>query len=292
LFNQFRGIPSEAEQLSSYRHIAESAGRHGVRIRTFDFSEDDVGGHPSKYKNPALGLRAIRLSLSQEEQFRIQLRALLQAAYRQNLDIIVPMVSDLSEVRRTKEILKEERENLIGDGLHVGNPRIGAMIEVPAAVFSINDIVEEVEFICLGTNDLVQYILAVDRDNESVAKWFNTLNPAVIKAIKLAVSAAEGRGIPCIVCGEMAGSPFYVPLLVGLGATELSMNAGSISRVRRIVEGIAYEEALELASAVEKCRTADEAETVVFENIDHRWAHLFGDEDTRYTADRSRLDGI
>lgn len=280
IFNQFRGVPTESEQIDAYRRIAQSAGEHGVRIRTFDFGVGDVtDSGVSKSKNPALGLRAIRLSLERENQFRVQLRALLQAAYKTKIDIILPMVSDIDEIRRSKMILAEESANLTGGGTDIGTPRVGVMIEVPSAVFLIREILDESDVLCLGTNDLVQYILAVDRDDESVARWFNTLNPAVIRAIKTVIEAANEKGSSCVVCGEMAGSPFYVPVLIGLGAVELSMNANSISRVRTLISGITFEETLALIREIEGCRTTGEVELVVHENIRKHWAHLFTDID-------------
>ncbi|HLM60421.1 MAG TPA: putative PEP-binding protein, partial [Pyrinomonadaceae bacterium] len=144
-----------------------------------------------------------------------------------------------------------------------------------AAVFAIDEIVEEVDFICLGTNDLVQYFLAVDRDNESVADWFQTLHPAILRALKTVMAAAEKRGIPVIVCGEMAGSPVYIPILLGLGATEMSMNVNSIERVSKIISNIAFEETRELVGNLESCRTAAEIENSVTDFYQKKWSHLF-----------------
>ena len=276
LFNQYKGFPSENEQIKVYRKIAGLVGEEGVRIRTFDLSAEQFAeGNKEKEKNPALGMRAIRLSLSHKKQFRAQLRAILQASYKNKIDVILPMISDVSEIMQTRKILKSEKENLIKKGVDVGNPRIGAMIEVPSAVFTIDEIAAEVDFLCLGTNDLVQYLLAVDRDNETVSEWFQTLHPAVLRAIKIVLEAAENRGIPAIICGEMAGSPFYAPILIGLGAKELSMNVNSMLRVRKVITGIAFEEARELVKRIKNCRTAREIETLVHQNIRDKWAHLF-----------------
>ncbi len=279
LFNQFKGFPSELEQIRAYKNIAGLAGEHGVRIRTFDLSVEllvDQSGE--KEQNPALGLRAIRLSMKRKQQFRIQLRALLQASFEDRIDIVLPMVSDISEIRETKRILEQERKYLTKRKIKYGNPRLGAMIEVPASVFIVDEIARETDFLCLGTNDLVQYLLAVDRDNESVAEWFRTLHPAVLKAIKTVLKAGERSGIPVIVCGEMAGSFYYVPILIGLGATELSMNVNSIPRVRKIVAGIAAEEAREIVRLLEKCPTSDEIENLVRERFLQKWSHLYSEK--------------
>ncbi len=276
LFNQFKGFPSENEQINAYRKIAALVGDDGVKIRTFDLSiEQLVEESEEKEKNPALGLRAIRLSIKRKKQFRTQIRALLQAANDNKIDIILPMISDVSEIRYAKKILQQERELLKRRKINFGNPRLGAMIEVPASVFIIDEIAREVEFLCLGTNDLVQYLLAVDRDNELVADWFRTLHPAVIRAVKTVLQAGEKNDIPVTICGEMAGSHFYVPILIGLGATELSMNVNSMPRVRKIINGIAAEEAREIIKKLENCATSDEIEAAVHTAFLEKWTHLF-----------------
>ena len=279
LFNQFKGFPSEQEQIKAYRKIAEMVGDEGIRIRTFDLSVEQLTVETEeKEKNPALGLRAIRLGLTHRRQFRTQLRAILQASFETRIDIVLPMISDVSEILETKKIIESEKVYLREKGIKFGNPKIGAMIEVPSAVMTVEEIASEVEFLCLGTNDLVQYLLAVDRDNEAVADWFKTLHPAVIRSIRKVVETAENMGIPAIVCGEMAGSPYYAPILIGLGATELSMNVNSILRVRKIIQGIAFEEAREIVKEAEKYRTAQEIEQVVFQKLREKWTHLFPEE--------------
>lgn len=276
LFNQFRGFPTENEQVEAYRNIAALTGNDGVRIRTFDLSVDQLSGQTDgKEKNPALGLRAIRLSMDYRKQFRTQIRSLLRASVENNLSIVLPMISDLSEVIQTKKLIEHEKENLRRRGIAFGDPSVGAMIEVPSSVWIVNEIVKEVDFLCLGTNDLVQYMLAVDRDNESVADWFRTLHPAVIRAVRTVIKAAEEASIPAVVCGEMAGSAYYAPVLIGLGATELSMNLNSIPRVRQIISGIAFEEAADIAGRIEACSTADEAERLLSESVENKWVHLF-----------------
>lgn len=276
LFNQYKGFPTEAEQIEAYRQIAEMAGDDGVRIRTFDLSIDQLTGeNEDKEKNPALGLRAIRMSLTHKKQFRTQIRALLQASFERRIDIVLPMISDVSEIVETKKIIESEKAALRKRKTNFGDPRLSAMIEIPSAVLIAGEIGSEVDFLSLGTNDLVQYLLAVDRDNESVADWFRTLHPAVVKAIKHVVVAAEACGIPLIVCGEMAGSPFYAPILVGLGVTEMSMNVNSVPQVRKVICGVAYEETLELIRGIEACRTADEIDRIVYQNSQEKWGHLF-----------------
>lgn len=276
LFNRFRGFPSENEQFAAYQTIAKATGDKGVKIRTFDLgAEQLLDQNAAKEKNPALGLRAVRLGLTYKKLLRTQLRAILRASFEHRIDIVVPMVSGVSEVLAVKQLLEHEREQLKAKSKNVGEPRVGAMIEVPSAVLMVKELLEETDFLCLGTNDLIQYLLAVDRDNESVAGWFRTLHPAVLRAIKSVLDAGNKAGKPVIVCGEMAGSPYYVPVLIGLGAKELSMNVHSISKVRRIVAGIALEETSKLTKSIEYCRTVEETEEIVNDHIRKNWAHLF-----------------
>ncbi|MEO6589608.1 MAG: phosphoenolpyruvate--protein phosphotransferase [Pyrinomonadaceae bacterium] len=280
LFNQNKGFPQEKEQVESYRKIAEMVGDGGVKIRTFDLSIDQLAfENVEKEKNPALGLRAVRLSLTYERQFRTQLRALLRASHGQQLDIVLPMISDVSEIHRVKKILAEESEKLAKRKIRFGQPKIGAMIEVPAAVFSVEEIIKEVDFVNLGTNDLVQYLLAVDRDNELVSDWFRTLHPAVLRAVKMVIEAGGKYEKPVIVCGEMAGSPVYAAILIGLGATELSMNLNSVLRVRKIISQIAFEESKAIVKELEKCSTSAEIEEKVKKSFLQKWAHLFSEYD-------------
>lgn len=276
LFNQHQGLPTEKQQYEAYRKIAELSGGDGVKIRTFDLSLEQLfEDSDQKEKNPALGLRAVRLCFSHEKIFRTQIRALLRASYETNLDILLPMISDISEIHEVKNAIEHEKESLAKRKIKFGNPKLGAMIEVPSAIMMIDEIAREVDFMSIGTNDLVQYLLGVDRDNELVADWFRTLHPAVLKAIKKVVEASEKHSIPMIICGEMAGSPVYAAILVGLGAKELSMNVVSMPRVRQVITNIAFEEAQEVVKSVEKCLTADEVEKVVRESLSAKWTHLF-----------------
>lgn len=276
LFNQYKGFPSEVEQINAYGKIAALVGADGVRIRTFDLSVEQLADEtPEREKNPALGLRGVRLGFAHPKEFRTQIRALLQSSVENNIHIVLPMISDVAEIAAAKTIIKRQKIALQKKRIKTGDLRLGAMIEVPSAVLTIEEIAAEVDFLCLGTNDLVQYLLAVDRDNETVADWFRTLHPAVLRAVKTVLRAAERRGIPVTICGEMAGSPVYVPVLLGLGAIELSMNLNSIPRVSRIVAGIALEEARELVADLETCRTADAVEAAVTDFYRHKWSHLF-----------------
>lgn len=279
LFNQNRGFPSENEQYENYAQIADRAGKHGVKIRTFDLSADQlVNRNYRKEKNPALGLRGIRLGFRFETELRSQIRALLRASHERNIEIVLPMISEVSEITKVREIIAQESENLRALQIDAGTPKVGAMIEVPSAVLVIDSIVEEADFISIGTNDLVQYLLAVDRDNEEVADWFRTLHPAVLRSIKIVLDSARKGGTPAIVCGEMAGSPLYAVILLGIGANELSMNIGSIDRVATVISSIAYEEAQSVVKKLLECKTSDAIEEKVRELFTSHWEHLFDRE--------------
>lgn len=276
MFNRVRGFPSETEQIKAYRTIAEAAGEAGVKIRTFDIGADQLlDQNAAKEKNPALGLRAIRLGLGHKKFLRTQLRAILRASADQRIDIVIPMVSGVSEVRGVKEMIRQESDQLLAKGKKLGSPLVGAMIEIPSAVLMIDPLVAETDFICLGTNDLIQYLLAVDRDNEAVAGWYRTLHPAVLKAVQAVLDASTRAGKPAIICGEMAGSPYYVPVLIGMGARELSMNISSITKVRNVIAGIATEEARDMLKTIESAASVEEVEEAIDRLISKNWKHLF-----------------
>lgn len=269
-------IPSEREQLDAYVNIAEAVGDDGVRIRTFDIGIGQFSlDNELVENNPSLGLRSIRLSLTNPLYYRTQIRALLRASAEHEIEIILPLITGLDEILRTRELIELEREKLIESGLAAGDPRLGVMIEVPSAVLTAHELAENVDFLCLGTNDLVQYLLAVDRDNEAVEQWYQTLHPAVFRAIKQVVTAGRETGKPVIVCGEMAGSPFYVPLLIGAGARELSININSIESVRRLIAGITIGDSAALLEHVMACKTADHAENDLRTFYLENWSDLF-----------------
>ncbi len=272
-------IPSEEEQVKAYVRLADLAGEDGATIRLFDWGGEKLsgGGADAEY-NPALGLRAIRFSLVNQDVLRTQARAVYRAAAQGRLDMVLPMIGDVKDIRRAREVLNEEREKLLAEGIPIGEVRIGAMIEVPSAVLLAEKIAREVDFFSLGTNDLVQYLLAVDRSNEAVSDWFRSLHPAVLQSISRTLDAANAAGIRSIVCGEMAGTPAYAVILIGLGATELSMTSSSIPRVRRAVGGIRQSDAREIALRCLECETADDAEELVSKEFSEKWPDLFSKE--------------
>jgi phosphotransferase system enzyme I (PtsI) len=267
---------SEEKQYLAYSEVAQLAGDVGAVVRLFDLGGDKSGesGVDSE-ANPALGLRAIRFSLRNENVLRTQVRAIIRAAAKGRLDIVLPMVSDVGDVLRAQTIIAEERKRLEQEGADCGPVRVGAMIEVPSAVLTAHKIAQVVDFFELGTNDLVQYVLAVDRGNDKVAEWFRTLHPAVLESISRTLKAASDAGIPAIVCGEMASTPVYAALLVGLGATDLSMTPSSIPRVRRVLTAIDSREVAAIVSECLECPTPDEVEEIVRVQFMSRWPQLF-----------------
>jgi len=267
---------SEDDQFGSYRSLAEAAGADGAIIRLFDLgSETGYELSDRSERNPALGLRAIRFGLKNDEVMRTQVRAILRATNFGKLSLVIPMVADVVDVRRARKIILEERELLQKEGIEYVEPEIGAMIEIPSAVLTADKIAPEVNFFELGTNDLVQYTLAVDRGNDDVSDWFRTLHPAVLFGINRTLKAAKDASIPAIVCGEMASTPAYAVLLAGMCAVDLSMTPAAIPRVRSTLEQIDTTEAAELASRCLECASADEVEAIVRVEFRNRWPELF-----------------
>lgn len=267
---------SEDDQYAAYAEIANLAGQEGAIVRLFDLGGENAGVVAAEpERNPALGLRAIRFGLFHQEIMRTQVRAILRAAAEGRLDIVLPMVGDVGDVRSARSIIEEEAARLEKQGLRHGHVGVGAMIEVPSAVLTAHKIASNVDFFELGTNDLVQYTLAVDRSSDHVAGWFRTLHPSVLSSIYQTLNAAKLAGIPAIVCGEMASTPAYAALLVGLGAVDLSMTPASIPRVRRSLAGIDSRDARAIANECLECATADEVELLVRERFQAHWAEIF-----------------
>lgn len=266
---------SEQEQYEAYAALAAAAGTDGAIVRLFDVGGEIGNDTGEVERNPALGLRAVRFGLRHKDIMRTQIRAVLRAAATGRLSLVIPMVADVADVKAAKRVIEQEVEGLRTRGDQFSEVKIGAMIEVPSAVLTAEKIAKELDFFELGTNDLVQYTLAVDRGNDQVAHWFRTLHPAVLYGINRSLQAGVEAKIPVIVCGEMASTPAYAVLLAGLGATDLSMTPAMIPRVRSVLAQIDTREAQEVAQRCLAAASADEVEAIVRDEFKTRWPDLF-----------------
>lgn len=236
LFLRLDGWPDEAAQHAEYAAVVRAAEGRPVTFRTLDIGGDKQLGDSEAEANPFMGFRALRLCLERPEVFRPQLRAILRAAALGPVSIMFPMVSGVEELRRAKAAVAEEAAALAAEGVHPSAPlRLGAMIEIPSASVVADAIAAECDFLSVGTNDLVQYLLAVDRGNDRVASLYDPCHPAVPLTLRHVFSAAANRGVPCGVCGELAGDPGWAALLLGLGADSLSMSAPAVPEVRYVL---------------------------------------------------------
>jgi phosphoenolpyruvate-protein phosphotransferase (PTS system enzyme I) len=251
--------PSEEEQFEVYRKAAESVYPHAVLFRTFDVGGDKLTPDAHHEENPFLGWRGIRVMLDRADIFLSQLRAILRASARKRVRIMFPMVSTVHEIRQAKTYLRQAQEELRSKGIAF-SPRIktGVMIEVPAAAIMAEQFAAEVDFFSIGTNDLVQYTMAVDRGNTSVASLFQPFNPAVLRMIRLVVDAAHRRNIWVGICGEMAGDPLATVLLVGLGMDELSVIPPVLPEIKKIVRSITFKDARRVAEKVLSMNSEEE----------------------------------
>ncbi|HEX6441516.1 MAG TPA: putative PEP-binding protein, partial [Stellaceae bacterium] len=257
LYMNREDLPDEEEQYEFFVTLVRGMEGRPVTLRTLDVGGDKLpealaGYAAADTANPALGLRAIRLSLKERRLLDAQLAAMLRAANEGPVRILLPMISTIGEVRRTREAMQQVARRLRRRGLSVppALPPLGAMIEVPGAALAADALAGEADFFAVGTNDLIQYTLAIDRTDEQVASLYNPLHPAVLRLIQFAVEAAARRRIPVSVCGEIAGEPRYTALLLGLGLRDLSMSPGNIPRVKQRVRSIDMVAATRRARAI------------------------------------------
>ncbi|MCB0720734.1 MAG: phosphoenolpyruvate--protein phosphotransferase [Ignavibacteriae bacterium] len=277
LFLEAGDFPSEKYQIEEYSHIANVTYPNTVTIRTYDIGGDKLLPSSQKEANPFLGWRGIRICLDRVTVFKEQLRAMLIASRQRNLKIMFPMISSLDEVRRAKEILEEVKAELDGQGVtYDKNIPVGIMVEVPSTYFIAEELAKEVDFFSIGTNDLIQYLLAVDRGNELIADMFQQFHPAVVKTIKKIIDTGHRNEIPVSICGEMASNPIAAVLLIGLGADELSVVPSVFPEIKSIIRCLTYDDVKDLAGEILTYNTEKEVRDKITafyeENVGVRFA--------------------
>lgn len=263
LFLEAGDFPSEERQIEEYTNIANVTYPNTVTIRTYDIGGDKLLPRSEKENNPFLGWRGIRICLDRVDIFKEQLSALLRSSREKNIKIMFPMISSVTEVIRAKEILNEVRNDL--EGKNIGydrNIQIGIMIEVPSAYFLADELAREVDFFSVGTNDLIQYLLAVDRGNEYISNLFLEFHPAVVRALKKITDSAHRNNISISVCGEMASNPLATAVLVGFGIDELSVSPSVFPEIKQIIRKINYGEAKVLCEEILKKSTEKEIKSM------------------------------
>jgi phosphotransferase system enzyme I (PtsI) len=255
-----RGFPNVNQQLETYSLLAEEMSPHPVAIRTLDTGAEKIGigQELPDQPNPSMGLRGIRLSLASSSLFAAQVEAILRAHRRGHLEIVLPMVSTLEEIWRVREIVADICGQIYGGNAKPERPiAIGAMIEIPAAVLDLDSLVQELDFLCVGTNDLIQYLLAVDRDNPQVSYLYQPLHPAVLQCLYRIAEISKKHRKVARVCGEFSANPFFAVLLIGMGYTSFSMNPLSIGVIRKLLARLTLGDARSVAERALSLRTAE-----------------------------------
>jgi phosphotransferase system enzyme I (PtsI) len=269
--------PDEEEQYLAYRTAVETMAPYPVTIRTLDVGGDKFVPELNLVDeaNPVMGLRAVRFSLKEGALFRTQLRAILRAAAHGQVRVMFPMISGVAEIRACRHLVEKYRQELGHEGVSTGAVALGIMVETPAAVLVADLMAREVDFFSVGTNDLIQYCLAIDRGNEHVAYLYEPLHPAVLRALQKVCEAARTAGIEVSICGEMAGEQLYALVLVGLGFSELSMNPVAIPRVKRLMREVSLVEARELVERLLPLPTAAEVVQALEAEMGRRFPQIF-----------------
>ena len=264
LFIDRGDFPTEAEQIEEYLKICAIAYPKQATIRTYDIGGDKLLPSSERESNPFLGWRGIRICLDREDIFREQLRALLIASVKKNMKIMLPMISSIEEVKKAKAIFSDVKKELDRKKFKYHKPtQFGIMIEVPSACMLADELAKEVDFFSIGTNDLIQYLLAVDRGNELVADLYQEFHPAVIRTLRSIVESGHKNKIKVSICGEMASNPFAVPVLLGLDIDELSVIPGRYPEIKQIIRAIKYSEAKELIEKITSYPTETEVKNEV-----------------------------
>jgi len=277
LYTRSTKLPNEEEQTAVYRNIAKKMHPASVIIRSFDIGGDkfaEILGRPFE-PNPFLGWRAIRIGLSRPRILKTQLRAVLRASHGKNVKLMFPMISNVDEVKQARQLLVESREELRAEGLPFQEKiEVGVMIEIPSAAILSREIAPLVDFFSIGTNDLVQYTLAVDRGNQRIRHLYQSYNPAVLKLVKYTIDSAHAGGIWCGLCGELAADPRATIMLVGMGVDEMSVNPPSVPKIKGIIRSIKARDARRIAADVLRFSTQSE----VIEYLGQKTRELLPDE--------------
>ncbi|MCL6099583.1 MAG: phosphoenolpyruvate--protein phosphotransferase, partial [Bacteroidetes bacterium] len=271
LFEEYEAFPDEEEQFKVYKEISERMYPGTVIIRAFDIGGDKVLPVDLHEPNPFLGWRGIRLLLDNPSLFKKQIRAVLRASTHKNIKFMLPMIASLAEIRRTKEIVKECQEELKKEGTaYDKHLALGVMIEIPSAAVLIKDFAKEVDFVSIGTNDLIQYLLAVDRGNEIVSALYQEFHPAVVQTINHIIQGGKESKTLVSMCGAMAADPFAVPLLIGLGLESLSVSASAVPLIKRIIRNIDSKEVQVLAKECLELSTEKEINDRLHKYFNHK----------------------
>lgn len=261
LYMNSEDFPTENEQFEAYKKVAEKLQNKRIVIRTLDIGGDKNLKYMKlpKEDNPFLGYRAIRIFLDNVSLFKVQLRAILRASNYGNLAIMLPMISSIEELRESKKIIQEVKEELKEKQIPFNEDiEIGIMIEIPSVALMAEELAKECDFFSIGTNDLIQYTIAVERGNEKVANLYTHFHPAVIRLIKSAIDGAHKNNILCGMCGEAAGDTSFIPLLIGLGLDEFSMNANKVLHARKLIRDLKFKDCKKLADEVLKLNSIEE----------------------------------
>ncbi len=266
LFEVYETFADEEEQFNVYKKIAERIYPEIVTIRAFDIGGDKVLPVDLKEPNPFLGWRGIRLLLDNPQLFKTQIRAVLRASSHKNIKFMLPMISSVDEVRASKEIIDQCRSELKKEGKQFDkHMSVGIMIEIPSAAILINDFAGEVDFVSIGTNDLIQYLLAVDRGNDIVSNIYQEFHPAVVRTLNDIIKSGKKTKTPVSMCGEMAADPFAVPLLVGFGLDSLSVFASAVPHIKKIIRNIDFKEVELMAKKCLELKTEKEINNTIHE---------------------------
>jgi phosphoenolpyruvate-protein phosphotransferase (PTS system enzyme I) len=275
--NRF-SLPSENEHFRVYRTLAEKIAPHPAIIRTLDLGGDKFISQLGVYDeiNPVLGLRAIRLCLEHIELFKTQLRAILRASQYGKLKIMYPMISGIDELRSANAVLEEVKAGMRQDQIPFDEEiEVGIMVEIPSAAMTSDILAEEADFFSIGTNDLIQYSLAIDRINKNVAYLYEPLHPGILRLIKQVIDAGHAKGIPVGMCGEMASDPKYTLLLLGMGLDQYSINADALLKIKKIVRSVTFDEAREIAQQALSHSSASDTERFITHLMKTRFPDVF-----------------